>query len=581
MKKIISLLSIIFISACSSNTKNFSLSDIWVGEPDSGFRKLKTIEAQNYMVSSGHLLASQAGNEIIKKGGNAIDAVIATQLVLNVVEPHSSGIGGGAFILFYNKKTGQTEFFNGRETAPALSKNDMFLDNNGHPRQFLDAVKGGLSVGTPGVLKAMYIAHQKYGILPWKDLFAPAIKIAVNGYEATERYQKLSDKIKYLKDFAGSEKTYLSSDGDAYKEGEIIKNRELAKTFKTLSEQGIDPFYHGEIGKNIVKAVKESIHNPGYLRMKDLKNYKIKTGGLLCSKYRQNYKICTMPNPSSGVTVLQILGILENFELEKMKPNSLETVKLITDATRLAYADRNEFLGDKTLVNLQKLLAKKYLKSRASLIKSGQKLQNIKAGNFKRRYASLTFNKNAHEAPSTTHMSVVDTEGNAVSMTSSIEYFFGSGITVNGFLLNNQMTDFSFLPTKNGKKVANAVIAGRQPRSSMSPTFVFDQNDNLILVVGSPGGPRIIQFVTKTIVNYLDFGMDLQKSISTPTFVVLNDIIELEKGQDVVKLKKPLENLGYKTKIIEIVSGVQAIALKNNKLFGASDPRREGVAIGN
>jgi len=581
MKKIASLLSILFIFACTTNKNNFSLSDIWVGEPDSGFRNLETIEAKNYMVSSGHRLASEAGNEIIEKGGNAIDAVIATQLVLNVVEPHSSGIGGGAFILFYNKKTGKTEFFNGRETAPSLSKNDMFLDKNGQPKQFLDAVKGGLSVGTPGVLKAMYVAHQKHGKLPWKDLFRPAIKVAQNGYKATERYHKLSDKIKYLKDFEGTNKTYLSNDGDSYKKGELIKNPELAQTFELISKKGIDSFYNGEIGKNIVKAVKDSVHNPGYLRLKDLRNYNIKEGNLLCAKYREEYNICTMPNPSSGVTVLQTLGILENFNLKDLGANSLESVKLITDATRLAYADRNEFLGDKTLVNLKKLLEKKYLKSRANLIKSGQKLQNVKPGNFNKKYANLTFNENAHEAPSTTHMSVVDKEGNAVSMTSSIEYFFGSGITVNGFLLNNQMTDFSFLPTKNGQEVANQIIPGRQPRSSMSPTFVFDKNNNLLLVVGSPGGPRIIQFVAKTIINYLDFGMDLQKSISAPTFVVLNDIIELEKGQDIVNLQKPLENLGYKTKIIEIVSGVQAIALKNNKLYGASDPRREGVAIGN
>jgi len=581
MKKVISLLSAIVIFSCSQNNNNFSLSDIWVGEPDSGFRKLKTIKAKNYMVSSGHELASQAGNEIIKKGGNAIDAVIATQLVLNVVEPHSSGIGGGAFIIFYNKKTGKTEFFNGRETAPALAKNTMFLDKKGRPRKFLDAVKGGLSVGTPGVLKAMHDAHVKYGKLPWKDLFKPAIKVATNGYETTERYRKLSQTITYLKDFSATKETYLSPDGDPYKEGEIIKNPELAKTFKTLSNEGISPFYDGSIGEKIVNNVKNSPHNTGYLRMGDLRNYKIKTGNLLCSKYRSKYNVCTMPNPSSGVTVLQTLGILENFNLNKLGQNSLESVKLIADATRLAYADRNEFLGDKTLVNLKKLIDKKYLKSKANLIKEGQKLENIKPGNFKKRYANLTYNKNAHETPSTTHMSVVDKEGNAVSMTSSIEYFFGSGITVDGFLLNNQMTDFSFLPYKNGKKVANAVVPGRQPRSSMSPTFVFDADNNLILVVGSPGGPRIIQFVAKAIINYLDFGMDLQKAISSPTFVVLNDIIELEKGQDIVKLQRPLENMGYKTKIIEIVSGIQAIALKNNKLYGASDPRREGVAIGN
>lgn len=576
------ILPLIFvIFSCSNKSSNFSLSDIWEGEPDSGFRgNLKTVKSNNFMVSSGHELASKAGIKMMQQGGNAIDAVIATQLVLNVVEPHSSGIGGGAFLLFYNNKTKKSEYFNGRETAPALARSNMFLNKDGSAKKFLDAVKGGMSVGTPGALKAMYEAHKKYGKLAWKDLFEPAIKIARNGYEASKRYHKLSKKIKYLADFDETKKYYLSPNGDPYQKGELIKNEKLAKTFELIANNGIKEFYQGKIAKNIVKNVKYAKYNPGYLRLKDLKNYNIKTGDLLCSKYRQTYKICTMPSPSSGVSVLQILGILQNFDIAKIKLNSVDFVNLVSDATRLAYLDRNEYLADKSLISLKQLIDEKYLKKRASLIKIGQKLKNAKPGNFSKKYANLIINQNAHEAPSTTHMSVIDGDGSAVAMTSSIEYFFGSGISSNGFLLNNQMTDFSFLPVKNSKKVANRVIPGRQPRSSMSPTFVFDNNDNLILVLGSPGGPRIIQFVVKTLINYLDFKMDLQKSISSPTFIVLNDIIELEKGQNITNLKKPLEKLGYQTKIIEIVSGIQAIAIKNNKLLGASDPRREGLAIG-
>lgn len=576
--KIILLSAVYFSSSCDfSGNTNYS-SDNWTGEPDSGFRNLKVVEAKNYMVSSGHELASKAGVAMIKSGGNAIDAVIATQLVLNVVEPHSSGIGGGAFILYYDKKSGKTIFFNGRETAPQNVKSTMFLQKDGTPKAFADAVRGGLSVGTPGVLKAMFDAHAKYGKLPWSDLFKPAIKVANEGFVTSDRFNKLTHEISYLKDFDETAKIYLNDDKKPFEKGDIITNKRLAKTFEILAKEGIKPFYEGKIAKDIANSVQTS-PNPGYLSFQDLKNYQIKIGDLLCMNYRQSYKVCTMPAPSSGITMLQILGIVENFDLSKFKPNSIEAVNLISEATRLAYADRNQFLGDKSLVDTDKLLDKNYLKKRASLIKIGKRISDISAGDFKENYSQV-INQNAFEAPSTTHMSVIDSEGNAVSMTSSIEYFFGSAVAVDGFLLNNQLTDFSFIPTKDGKDVANKIMPLKQPRSSMSPSFVFDKNDNLILIVGSPGGPRIIQFVAKAIINHLDFHLDIQKAISLPTFIALNDVIELEKNQNITKLQKPLEELGYKTKIIEIVSGIQAISIKNNKLYGASDPRREGSSIG-
>lgn len=577
--KIILLFIAFIASSCNIlENKNYHSSDNWAGEPDSGFRKLKIVKAENYMVSSGHELSSQAGVEMIKKGGNAIDAVIATQLVLNVVEPHSSGIGGGAFLLYYDKKSNKTIFFNGRETAPKNVKDTMFLNKYGAPKEFSNAVKGGLSVGTPGVLKAMFEAHKKYGKLPWEELFNPAIKIANEGFVASNRLNKLTHEISYLKDFDETSKIYLDKDKKPFKEGDIITNKELAKTFKTLAKEGIKPFYEGKIAKDIANSVQNSV-NSGYLSVQDLKNYQIKIGDLLCMNYRKIYKICTMPTPSSGLTMLQILGIVENFDLSKFKPNSLETVNLISEATRLAYADRNEFLGEKSLVDTDKLLDKNYLKKRASLIKIGKKIDNVTYGDFQKNYEQV-INQNAFEAPSTTHMSVIDKDGNAVSMTSSIEYFFGSGISVNGFLLNNQLTDFSFIPQKDGKDVANKIAPLKQPRSSMSPSFVFDEKGNLILIVGSPGGPRIIQFVAKAIINHLDFKLDIQQAISMPTFIALNGVIELEKNQNITKLQKPLEKLGYKIKIIEIVSGIQAIAIKDNQLYGASDPRREGVALG-
>lgn len=580
--KIFLIFVVLAFSACANKNhkSSFSLSDVWVGEPDSGFRDLKVVEGTKYMVASATEASSKAGAAMLAKGGNAIDAMIATQLVLNVVEPHSSGIGGGALLLYYDKKTGQTVYFNGRETAPANSKSDMFLDKNGKPREFNDVVQGGMSVGVPGALKLMKETHKKYGKLPWAQLFEPAIAIADNGFVVSERFHNLSASISYLKKFDETAEIYLNKNGKPFAVGEKITNKKLAATFRKIAKEGINDFYSGKIANDIVSAVQNSKTNAGYLSASDLKNYRVKKGELLCAKYRGKYKVCTMPLPSSGATMLQILGILENFDLAKLQPNSAEGVHLIIEATRLAYADRNEYLGDSSLVPLAKLLDKKYLKSRAALIDSKHAIAKVEAGKFTPENKNLTLNNKAAEMPSTTHMSIVDAEGNAVAMTSSIEYFFGSALSVDGFLLNNQLTDFSFEPQKNGKKVANRLEPHKQPRSSMSPTFVFDEKGKLLMVVGSPGGPRIIQFVVKAIVNHLDFGLDVQQAIALPSFVVLNDVVELEKNQNITNLKSALNKMGHETKVIEIVSGISAVALEKNKITGGADPRREGVAVG-
>lgn len=579
MKKHLAILLLVLTANCANKTSDINLSDTWIGEPDSGFRQLQKVEAKNFMVVSAHKSASEAGAEILKKGGNAIDAAIAAQLVLNVVEPHSSGIGGGGFLLYFDKKTGKTIYFNGRETAPNNAKSDMFLDANGKPKKFSDAVQGGMSVGTPGLLKILFEAHQKYGKLAWQRLFTPAIKIAQDGFVVSARFHEVSKQIFYLKNFDETAEIYLHKNGAPYEIGEKITNKKLAKTLQQISQHGIDSFYSGKIARDIVASVQNSRINPGYLSLADLKNYQSKKGDLLCAPYRQ-YKVCTMPLPAGGTTLLQILGILENFDLAKLKPNSLESVHLIAEATRLAYADRNQYLGDVANVDVKKLLDKNYLKSRAALINKNRAMKKVEAGKFIANDNNLVMNNVAVELPSTTHLSVVDKNGNAVALTSSIEYFFGSAISVDGFLLNNQLTDFSFEPIKNGQKVANALEPHKQPRSSMAPTLLFDEKGKLLMVLGSPGGPRIIQFVVKAIVNHLDFGADMQQAISAPSFVVLNDVIELEKNQKITELEEGLKKLGHQTKVIEIVSGVHAIALDKNNLEGGADPRREGVAVG-
>ena len=556
-------------------------NDLWSGEPFSYFRDLKTVEAKKYLISTSSEMASQVGKEILKKGGNAIDAAIAAQMVLNVVEPQSSGIGGGAFVLYYDNKTKTAHYFNGRETAPKDSNNKMFLDSQGKPRAFNDVVKGGLSVGTPGLLKVLKEVHNKYGKLSWEELFEPAIMIAKNGFPMDERIQVIAKNIAYLKDFKGFASLYLNEDGTPKEVGAIITNPALAETFTTISKNGIESFYSGKIAEDMVAAVKNSPTNPGYLALEDLKNYQVKEGELICGTYRVKYKVCSMPLPSSGgVALLQILGILENFDLSKYKPSSLEAIHLITEATRLGYADRNKYVADVADVPIAKMLDKEYLRGRAALINLKESMPEVKAGEFIDVKTSYKIDKKAVELPSTTHLSVIDSEGNAVAMTSSIEYYFGSVLNVDGFVLNNQLTDFSFVPEIDGKPVANRLEPGKQPRSSMSPTFVFDENNNLIMVVGSPGGPRIIQFVLKTIIAYLDWNLNIQKAISLPNFVVLNDMIELEKRTDLEKLQSDLEKMNHKVKIADLVSGIHAIVIKPEGLEGGADPRRAGVALG-
>lgn len=578
MKKYSPLLAIFFLLSCADRHATNS-SDVWLGEPDSGFRDLKSVTAKKFMVASANKISSAAGAEILAKGGNAVDAAIATQLVLSVVEPHSSGLGGGGFFLYFDKASGKKIYFNGREIAPENAHEKMFLDANGKPRQFSDAVQGGLSVGVPGLLRAMRNAHSAYGKLPWAELFKPAIKAAREGFVVSRRFHSLSEHISYLKNFDETAEIYLDKNGKAYAEGAIIKNPKIADTLQIIARQGTKSFYEGKIANDIVNAVQKSKINPGFLSLSDMKNYRIRTGDLLCETYRKKYKICTMPMPAGGSTLLQILGILENFELSKMTANSPEAVHLIVEATRLAYADRNEYVADVAGVPLQKMLDKNYLKNRAALIDPDKALKKIEAGKFSQTENLLAANE-ANEPPSTTHLSVIDAAGNAVSLTSSIEYFFGSAISVDGFLLNNQLNDFSFAPEKNGKKIANRVEPKKQPRSSMSPTFIFDEKGDLIMIVGSPGGPRIIQSTAKTIINYLDFGLDIQQSISLPSFVVLNDVVELEKNQNIAELKSDLKKMGHEVKVVPIVSGVNAITIHKNKINGGTDPRREGVAIG-
>jgi gamma-glutamyltranspeptidase/glutathione hydrolase len=587
MKFIISITLLLFINSCSvQKNNNFFNNDNWEGDQYSGFSEYKTAVTKNYMISTSEKTASEVGAEILSRGGTAIDSAIASQLVLNVIEPHSSGIGGGLFLLYHHKKSGKNIYFNGRETSPIDSFPEMFLDNQGKPRNFYEIVGSGLSVGTPGALHALKSAHQKYGKIPWRELFIPAIKIAREGFPISKKMFANLNSIKHLKDADGM-RIYFEKDGSPKKIGTLIHNYQLAKTLENIANQGIKVFYEGQIASDIEFAVKNDKKFAGYLTKNDLKKYRSTTGNLICSSYREKYKICSMPLPSSGgITILQILGILENFNLTKYSINSPQAIHLIAEATKLAYADRNKYLGDTSNVPIKSMLDKNYLKMRASLIDLKIANNNIRAGDFSNQSLLKKYKKSNKiidqiiEKPSTTHLSIIDSYGNAVSLTSSIEFPFGSTIAVDGFLLNNQLTDFSFRPIIDNKVVANRVEPLKQPLSSMSPTFVFDKNNKLIMTLGSPNGPRIIQHVLKTLIANLDWNLDIQSAISLPNFIALNGIIELEKNTDIINQKKPLQKLGHKVKIINITSAIQAIRIANGKLYGGADPRRQGVATG-
>lgn len=586
MKYILTLLLFIIVNNCSNITNKFYNNDNWQGDQYSGFSEYREIIANDYMISTSEKTASEVGAEILARGGTAIDSAIASQLVLNVIEPHSSGIGGGLFLLYHHKKTGKNIYFNGRETSPLASFPEMFLDEKGRARNFYDIVGTGLSVGTPGALHALKTAHQKYGKISWRELFIPAIKIAREGFPISKKMFANLNSIKHLKDSDGM-RIYFEKDGSPKKIGTIIHNYQLAKTLENIANQGIKVFYEGQIANDIEFTVKNDKKFAGLLTKEDLKKYRSTTGDLVCSSYREKYKICSMPLPSSGgITILQILGILENFDLAKYSPNSAVAIHLISEATKLAYADRNQYLGDTANVPIKSMIDKNYLKMRSSLIDLKIANNNIRAGDFsnqsrlKKYKSSNKIIDQITEKPSTTHLSIVDKYGNAVALTSSIEFPFGSTIAVDGFLLNNQLTDFSFRPIIDNKIVANRVSPLKQPLSSMSPTFVFDKNNKLIMTLGSPNGPRIIQHVLKTLIATLDWNLDIQSAISLPNFIALNGIIELEKNTDIINQKKPLQKLGHKVKIINITSAIQAIRIANGKLYGGADPRRQGVATG-
>jgi gamma-glutamyltranspeptidase/glutathione hydrolase len=552
------------------------------GEPEAatGYSEKKAFVADDYMVVSANPYASWTGKNIIEKGGSAIDAAIAVQAMLTLTEPQSSGIGGGAFILYWDNASKTLYTYDGRETAPA-GVNPYWFMQNGKPMKWIEAVIGGKSVGVPGVMRALEYAHKRHGKLEWKALFDDAITTSQQGFTVSARLNKLLD-LRYNKgllEFPASA-TYFYPAGKTLQEGETKRNPRLAKTLTGIAEQGADYLYTGEVAEKIAKAVQSASINPGVLTKEDLASYKVVEREPVCGKYR-GFRVCGMAPPSSGgITVMQILSMLEKHPIDEYGVNSVEFAHLYAQASARAYADRNVFIADTDFTRLPyaALVNDAYVKRRGEDISLDAKWRKVRAGE---PYTQAQMREGMSvEQPNTSHLSIVDKYGNAVSMTTSIEFMFGSGIMVEGFLLNNQLTDFSFSPNGPNGRVLNVVAPHKRPRSAMSPTVVFDDKGELNMVVGSPGGSRIVSYVAQTLIGVIDWGLNMQEAINLPKITNRNDYTMLEKGTPIEKYQVTLEALGHKVRIGDLNSGLHGVQVKDGKLIGGADPRREGIAVG-
>ncbi|MGV8887379.1 MAG: gamma-glutamyltransferase [Pseudomonas sp.] len=586
------------LAACSAPTS----STLPVApEIASGYRAdLQTQHAEKHMAAAANPLAAEAGREMLRQGGSAIDAAIAMQAVLTLVEPQSSGIGGGALIVLWDGKAVRT--FDGRETAPAGATEKLFLQADGKPMPFTQAQIGGRSVGTPGVLRALELAHQKHGRLPWAQLFEPAIKLAEQGFAISPRLHQLIASDSSVRSSPDMAAYFLNVDGSPKAVGTALKNPALAAVFKRIAKEGPDALYKGPIAQEIVTKV-QGHANPGSLSLNDLNGYSAKERAPLCTDYKR-WQVCGMPPPSSGgIAVAQILGTLQALEardprfalapLKPVKTNKAagieptpEAVHLISEAERLAYADRALYVADADFVPVpvKGLVDPTYLASRAALI-GDRSMGTAKPGTPPGIQVAYAPDRSPLRI-STSQVVAVDDEGGAVSMTTTVESAFGSHLMVQGFLLNNQMTDFSFIPEENGQKVANRVEPGKRPRSSMAPTLIFDrQSGEFLASVGSPGGSQIIEYVAKSTIGMLDWNLDPQAAISLPNFGSRNGPTELEQGQFSPALIQALKEKGHSVNEIDMTSGIQAIvrvkdAQGRTSLAGGADPRREGAALG-
>ena len=543
------------------------------------------VTAERFMVAAAHPEASRVGHEVLEAGGNAVDAMVAVQLMLNLVEPQSSGIGGGSFLLYWDAAERQLHAVDGRETAPAAAGPDLFIDPaTGEPLGFWDAVIGGRSVGVPGTLKLLEEVHDRFGSQPWATLVEPTIALAETGFAVSPRLAGAIDGAaeRGLDRFDAARSYFFDDAGAPLAENAALANADFAQTLRSIAAEGSAPFYSGAIGEAIVAAVTGAEGNPGGMTMADLAAYEVIFRDPVCAAYRA-VEVCGMGPPSSGgLTVGQILGLLDHVDMAGYGPTPAG-MHLFLEAAKLAYADRALYMADADFVSVPTagLLDPTYLMLRAQAISRSQAMAPAEAGNPPWHDASRRAPQLQDSSNGTSHISIVDADGNIVSLTSSIETGFGSRLMAGGFLLNNELTDFSFQPEIDGLPVANRVEPGKRPRSSMAPTIVLDASGEPMLVVGSPGGSRIINYVAKTIVAVVDWGMPVDAALSLGHFVNRNGDTDLEEGTDTAAMAGALEALGHTVSIRDLNSGLHVIERVPGGWRGAADPRREGIVLGN
>ena len=534
------------------------------------------------MIAAANPYAAEAGRQMLRQGGSAVDAAIATQMVLTLVEPESSGIGGGAFMLLWDPAHKKVTSFDGRETAPASAGPDMFLDANGKPRAHFDAIPGGLSVGVPGVVAMLEMVHKKYGRLPWAKLFEPAIALAQNGVPVGHKLAATLRAFPKMLAMPDVKRYFTKPDGTLLNEGDILKNPDLAATLRVIAKGGAKAFYLGDIARAIVDKVQQAPVNPGGMTLADLAAYRARERAPVCAFYRGTH-VCSMGPPSSGgLSVLQILGMLEHFPSSALAPNSLSEVHLFSQASRLAFADRVLYMGDPAFVHLPLLglLDRHYLRARWDLIDQDRDMGQAEPGSPPAIHADFAPG-HMHELHGTSHLSIVDKSGEVVSMTTTVEFVFGSELMAKGFFLNNELTDFSFEPTHDGKPVANAPAPGKRPLSAMAPTIVFNSKGRFSIALGSPGGPAIIPYVAETLVAMIDGRLSPQDAAALPHHVNMNGPLYLEKGTPLETLVPTLAKMGYDVHLASSEqSGLHIIERVKGGYVGAADPRRDGVVIG-
>jgi gamma-glutamyltranspeptidase/glutathione hydrolase len=551
-------------------------------EMHTGFTPKKAVHAKSFMISVANPHAARAGYDILKRGGAAVDAAIAASLVLGLVEPQSSGIGGGGYLLHWSARDRKVDSYDGRSRAPAAVKPDHFLEADGTPVSRRAAHFGGRTVGVPGVPHLFALTHRRHGKLPWKELFEPTIQLAERGFAVSPRLHKQINRNRKLLRDPAARAYLLNGNGEAWPAGHRLVNPAYAATLRTLAAHGADAFYTGTIGRDIAKAVTLAVEHPAPMTVEDVQTYRAIQNAPACVTYRR-HRICGGgPSTTGGITLGMTLGLLEPFDLRALGADSPDAVHLFIEASRLAFADRVRYIADPAFVSVPAsgLLDRGYLARRAKRINPSRAMARPGPGTPPMKKAMRTAPGDEAEPPSTSHLAVVDAEGNAVSFTTSIGRGFGSGIMVRGFLLNDDLVAFAFRPARDGIPVANRPDGGKRPRSSMSPTIVLAPDGALRLVVGSPGGIRILNYVAKTVVAVLDWDMDIQSAIELPHFGARTKHAELEKGTAAKRFRAALEAKGHSVKIRHLTSGLHGIEVTKHGLTGGADPRREGMAMG-